>query len=131
MAFSTEIPNQKGPLTLDAAEAAVGIGTQTRGTLAQVSGIAAGFNLFTPTANATYHLVIRGQDAATGAPTNAFVDVICITAIAGWAHAVVTSTTTAGTPGARTYSNNAGSLKIVVATGGTWYIDIALTRFPA
>jgi hypothetical protein len=96
-----------------------------------VSGIAAGFDVFTPTTNATYHLVVRGQDAATGAATNAWVDVLVIHAATGWAPAVISSTTTVGTPGARTWSNNTGALKVVVATGTTWYVDVSLVYFPA
>jgi hypothetical protein len=140
MTFSTNSPNLAGAIgavsptsvTLPVGEAALTEGTATQGGLAQASGLGAGFNVFTPTANATYRLVIRGQDVASGAATNAWVDVVVIHAAAGWAPVTVTSTTTIGAPGARTYSNNAGAFKHVNATGGTtWYIDIALTRFPA
>lgn len=130
MTFTTEIPHLTA-LMLAAAENALTIGTQKIGTLGQVSGMAAGFNIFTPTTDATYQLVIRGQDAASGTPANAFVDVVDVTATgAGWVPAS-TQTNTLGTPGARTYSNNTGALKIVVANGTTWYLDVVVMRFPA
>lgn len=124
------VPSLKGPVTFDAAEDAFGYGTIKAGSLAQASGLSAGFDLFTPTTNCTYWLCLRGQDVASGAPTNAFLDVLQLTASTGWAPSA-TQTNTFGTPGARTYSNNAGALKIVVATGTTWYIDVYLLRFPA
>lgn len=118
-------------VTLSAGEDALAIDTKMIGALAQVSGIGAGFNIFTPTADCTYQLVVRGQDAATGAPTNAFLDLVEITATgAGWAP-VATAVNTFGAPGARTYTNNAGALKVVIPTGTTWYIDVVVIRFPA
>ena len=158
MAFTVEIPNLagspsltaltlSGPLsaasaditgdmsaatvTLSAGEDALAIDTKMIGALAQVSGGAMGFNIFTPTADCTYQLIIRGQDAATGTPTNAFEDLVEITAAgAGWAP-VATAVNTFGAPGARTYANTLGALSVAVATGATWYIDVIVLRFPA
>lgn len=137
MTFTVEFPNQIGSpsltaVTLAAGESALTIGTQKIGSIAQVSGNGAlGFNIFTPTTDATYYLVIRGQDAASGSPTNAFLDVVELTAIAGFAVTALGSTNTAGTPGARTYANATGALKITIALGGTYYIDVLSLRFPS
>lgn len=118
-------------LALAAGEAALTVGTKTIGVIAQVSGANIGFDLFSPASNATYHLVIRGQDATNGAPSSAFVDLVEITNVGGWAPLVTASKNTFGSPGARTYTNNAGALHLAVANGATWYIDITLIRFPA
>lgn len=100
--------------------------------IAQVSGLAAGFDTFTPTANVAYRLTVRGQDAASGTPTNAWLDELTVVSYSGTVTInVLHSSTLVGTPGARTWSNNAGALKLVVATGTTWYLDIAFLRFPA
>jgi len=136
MAFAVRLPNLAGALTgtslaLTVAEDALAVGTKRIGALAQVSGAAMGFNIFTPTTDCAYHLVIRGQDVATGSPSNAFLDTIELQAVAGWTHTVLHSTTLVGTPGARTYSNNTGALKVVVGSGTTWYIDVVVLRFPA
>lgn len=137
MTFTVTIPSLAGSpsltaLTLVASETALAIGTQKVGVIAQVSGNgAAGFNVFTPTTNATYYLVIRGQDVATGAPAAAFLDVVELTAVTGWAPTAVSSTNTVGTPGARTYANATGAFKITIAGASTYYIDLAIIRFPA
>ena len=136
MAFTVEIPNQTGSpsltaLTLAAGEAALTIGTKVIGALAQVSGIGAGFDVFTPTANCAYYLVIRGQDAASGSPSNAFLDILTLDVVGTWAPTVLSSTTLVGTPGARTWSKNSNALKVAVASGTTWYLDVTIIRFPA
>ena len=136
MAFTIKIPNLTGSpsltaLTLAAAEDALSIGTKAIGALAQVSGAAVGFDLFTPTTNANYWLVIRGQDTATGAPTNSFLDIVELQTSTTWVITAITSTTQVGTPGARTYSKNSSAFKVVVANGTTWYIDVVVIRFPA
>lgn len=136
MTLIVTVPNLSGSptldaVTLDAGQAALTIGTQTHGTLAQVSGVAAGFDLFTPTSGATYYLVIRGQDAATGTPTNSFIDVVIVQSNGTVTPVTISSTTMLGTPGARTYSNNGGALKVALASGVTWYLDLAVLRFPA
>lgn len=95
-----------------------------------LTGSGAGFDLFTPTQNATYYLILRGQDVASGAPSNGFVDVLVLISNGTVTPTVISSTTVVGTPGARTYSNNAGKLKIAVASGTTWYVDAMYFRFP-
>jgi hypothetical protein len=107
------------------------IGTTAVPPFAQLSGLSAGFDLFTPTQNATYYLIVRGQDAASGAPSNGFVDVLLAYSTGTVVPTVITSTTFVGTPGARTYSNNSGALKIALANGITWYIDMITLKFPA
>ena len=132
MTIRTRIPNlSQASAAFDASETAVGIDTKDLGALAQVSGGAMGFDVFTPTANATYYLILRGQDAASGAPTNGFVDVLIVLGAATVTWTVLSSTTVVGTPGARTYCNNFGVLNLAVATGTTWYVDMTLLRFPA
>lgn len=132
MTFTVGFPNllASGSLAITAGETALTIGTTHFGTIAQVSGIGAGFNLFAPTAGLNYRLVISGKDAADGAaPTNAFIDVLQLNGTLGWVPTVLSSTNTLGAPGARTYTNNAASLKIAVATGITWYVDVIVERF--
>lgn len=127
----TTIPDLTGPLSLDAGEDAIGIGTKKIGALAQVSGAALGFDLCTPTADCTYTLEIRVQDVATGTPTNVGVDTVRLTATGVWAP-VSSSVTTLGAPGARTYTKNGSALKVAIAGAGTWYADIVVqARFPA
>lgn len=117
-------------LAITTGEAVLAIGGVNRGALAQVSGLSAGFNIFTPTANLNYHLVISGKDASDGnTPSNAFIDVVDLNGAAGFTPVASVSANTLGTPGARTYSNATGALKIVVASGTTWYVDVAVTRF--
>jgi hypothetical protein len=133
----TQIPNLDGPLngttlTLDAGETAVTAGTKITGALAQVSGAALGFDLFTPTANCTYLLAIRVQNVATSNPSHCTVDLVTLTTVGTWAPTkMVASVTNVGTC-ATTYTNNSGALKLAVATGTTWYADVSiLARFPA
>ncbi|MBW7935373.1 MAG: hypothetical protein H3C62_17550 [Gemmatimonadaceae bacterium] len=128
----SRFPNLGGPLDLDAAENAVGVGTKASGALAQVSGAALGFDLFTPTADGTYVLLVRVQDVASGSPSHCTVDIVTLTAIGGWAPTkMVTSVTNVGTC-ATTYSNNSGALRLAVGSGVTWYADVViLARFPA
>lgn len=99
--------------------------------LGQVSGNAAGFNLFTPTAYLTYRLLIAGKDAADGNfPSNAFIDEVVFNATPGWT--VPTpwhSQSVLGTPGGRTYTNATGAFHIALASGSTWYIDVVSIRF--
>jgi hypothetical protein len=138
MTFSTTIPNLTGDIaptsvTLPAGEAVLAVGTERTGALAQASGAAAGFNVLSPTANCAYRVVLRGQDSATGTPTNAFLDELTVVSYgATAAFNVLHSTTLVGTPGARTYSNNSGALKIALANGTVWYVDVTvISRFPA
>jgi len=73
---------------------------------------------------------VSGKDASDGgSPSNAFIDIVVFQGQATLAPVAVSSTPTIGTPGARTYSNNTGSLKIAIATGATWYIDTRVIRF--
>jgi hypothetical protein len=117
-------------LTVAAGEGTYAQGNVKEGGLAQQSGPAAGFNILTPSNNSTYYLLISGKDVADGSgPSNAFLDVIVFGSQAGWTHAVLSSTTVKGTPGARTYLNAAGNLRIVVGNGATWYIDVKLFKF--
>lgn len=129
----TDLPNLKGPLTLDAGERAVGMGTAAMGALAQISGAALGFDLFTPTADCTYLLAIRVQDVASGSPSHVTVDLVTLTSVGpAWAPAkVAPSVTNVGTC-ATTYTKNGSALQLAVATGTTWYVDVVvLARFPA
>lgn len=130
--MSTALPNQRGPFVLDAAEAALTIGTKVSGALAQVTVTAVGTDLFTPTANCTYVLAIRTQDVASGSPSHCTVDVVTLTTVGTWApNKMVTSVTNVGTC-ATTYSKNASALKLAVGSGITWYVDVVvLARFPA
>lgn len=132
MAQRTDLPNLKGPLTLDAGERAVGMGTAAMGALAQISGAALGFDLFTPTADCTYLLAIRVQDVASGSPNHVTVDLVTLTAVGTWAPAkMAASVTNVGTC-ATTYTKNGSALQLAVATGTTWYVDVVvLSRFPA
>jgi hypothetical protein len=98
----------------------------------QVSGNNIGFDLFTPTANLTYRLLIAGKDVTDGnPPNNAFIDEVVFNATGGgWT--VPTpwhSQTVVGAPGARTYTNATGKLHIAIANGITWYIDIVSIKF--
>lgn len=116
-----------------AAEDAAAFGTKTVGAFAQVNGGAIGFNVFTPTADVAYRLFVRGQDAASGAPSNGWLDELTVVKYAGTVTInVLHSTTLVGAPGARTWSDDGGgALKLVVANGTTWYIDVVVIRFPA
>lgn len=117
-------------LNITAGDAVTKVGTAHTGTIAQVSGINAGFDLFTPVANLTYHLLVAGKDAADGTgPSNAFLDEIVFNATAGYTVTTWHSGNVLGTPGARTYTNNAGKLHIAIANGSTWYIDMMSIRF--
>ena len=118
-------------LTVAAGQATIVQGNIKRGGLAQQTGVGAvGFNIFTPASNVAYDLLISIKDAADGSPpTNACLDNVRLLNIAGWAPVVVTSSAVAGALGARTYSNNVGVLKVVVAGAGTVYVDIADTKF--
>jgi hypothetical protein len=136
MTFTVSFPNMVGSpsltaLTLAAGETALAIGNTKLGAIAQVSGTNAGFNLFTPTLNLSYYLVIAGKNVADGSPpTVAFEDVIVFNAAAGWAPVVLSSSSVVGAPGARTYTNSTGSLHIATAGGAvTWRVDIDVTRF--
>ena len=132
MSQRTRIPLLAGPLMLDAGEQAVGIGTAAIGALAQISGAALGFDLFTPTADCTYLLAIRVQDVASGSPNHVTVDLVTLTAVGTWAPAkMAASVTNVGTC-ATTSSKNGSALNLAVATGVTWYVDVVvLARFPA
>lgn len=126
MAFTVSFPAQ-----IPASQSAFTIDTKTLGALAQVSGSAVGFDLFTPTANCTYLLAIRVQDAATGAPTNCTTDLVVVTTVGTWVPTKMAASVTTGTC-ATTYSKNSSALKLAVATGTTWYVDVViLARFPA
>lgn len=105
-------------------------GTSVGGGLAQQSGGAVGFNILTPTADyGSYLVLVAGKDAATGgAPSNAWLDQVVFNATSGWAPTAISSTTTLGSPGARTYSNATGTLHLAVASGTTWYVDLFITK---
>ncbi len=96
----------------------------TRGTFPQYSGPALGFDTFTPTNGVMYDIIVFGKDA-TGIPANAYIDKLTVFGAAAVTWTVLSSTTLVGAPAARTYSNNAGKLKIAHAAGATWYADIA------
>jgi hypothetical protein len=113
-----------------AGETAIQSGNMKLGGSAQVNGNAVGFNIVTLAGAFQYRIVISGKDASDGsAPANTFLDVVVLNAGAAWVPITVSSTTVKGAPGARTYSNNIGVLKIVIASGTTWYIDSIVTRF--
>ncbi len=101
------------------------------GGLAQQSGLAAGFSIFTPSSDAgVYRLLITGKDASTGGtPSNVWYDEVVLVPTAGWAPVVVSSTTVVGTPGGRTYTNSTGALQVAVASGTVWYVDVCLVKF--
>lgn len=125
MAPVTKLP------ALASAEDALTWASKTAGALAQVSGAAAGFDVFTPTANCTYLLSVRVQDVATGAPTNAAHDLLLLTVTGTWTVTTINHTATVGTC-ATTWTKNASAVKLAVATGVTWYVDVVvLARFPA
>lgn len=137
MGMTSTIPNLSGTvvldaLTLDAGETPLAIGTIKHGALAQVSGAGAGYDLFTPTTDCTYVLLIRVQDVATGTPAHCTVDVVTLTTTGTWAPTkMVTSVTNVGTC-ATTYTKNASALRLAVGSGTTWYADVVvLARFPA
>lgn len=107
--------------------------TKTWG-VAQQSGLGAGFNIFTPASDyGQYAITVSGKDAATGlAPSNAFVDKITLNALAGtFSVATAWSTNTVGSPGSRTYTNATGALRVAVASGTTWYVDLFITKMDA
>ena len=115
-------------LTVAAGVGAITVGTQQIGAIAQVTVLAAGTDLFTPTANATYTLRIRVQDAATGAPTNVTYDEVELTATGVWAPVKLIASTTVGVC-ATTYTKNGNALRLAIGTGVTWYADIEVLRF--
>lgn len=95
---------------------------------AQITTIAAGSDLFTPTTGVMYSIKVFGKDISSGAPTNSFVDEIIVYSNGTVTITVLHSTTTNGAPGARTYSNNGGALKLAIGSGVTWYIDLVVLR---
>ncbi len=102
--------------------------------IAQQSGLGAGFNIFTPVADyGTYVLLVAGKDAPTGsAPSNGFIDTVVFNCLATtFTPAVAWSATTVGAPGARTYTNSTGTLRVAIATGTTWYVDLWITKVDA
>lgn len=106
----------------------VSMGNITVGGQAQQSIVSTGANIFTPVSG-TYFLIISGKDAADGsAPSNAFCDTVIVTAQVALVPINVNDSTTIGAPGARTYSNNSGALKLAVATGSTWRIDLYVIK---
>lgn len=119
-------------VTLTGGEAAQLVEGVRYGALAQVSGGGAGFDIFTPQANVQYELRIAGKDVTNGnAPNNSYIDTVPICKNGPTVQiGTITSRTVVGAPGARTYSNNAGKLKVAHASGTTWYVDVAITRFP-
>lgn len=118
-------------LTVTGGETAVTVGTQKWGTIAQVTVLAAGTDLFTPTTDCTYILRIRVQDVATGTPANETTDIVTLTATGVWAPTkMVASVTNLGTC-ATTYTKNGSALRLAVGSGVTWYADIEVLRFPA
>jgi len=114
-----------------AAGDSVKVGNVVYGGTNQQFGTGSGFNFFTPTGNgAAYYLIINGKDVADGtSPNNSFMDVMIFQNQASPVYNVITSTTTKGSPGARTYSTNAGSVRIAIANGTNWYVDTAATKF--
>lgn len=112
-------------LTIDTTNSNLLTNKINRGVIS-ISGAAIGFDIFQPVVGVMYHLLIFGKDAAS--PSNGFIDEItCMNPAAAVTKTVLHSTTLVGAPGARTYSDNAGKLKIAVASGATWYLDIAAT----
>jgi hypothetical protein len=109
----------------------VKVGNVVYGGTNQQFGTGSGFNFFTPTGNgAAYYLIINGKDVADGtSPNNSFMDVMIFQNQASPVYNVITSTTTKGSPGARTYSTSAGSVRIAIANGTNWYVDTAATKF--
>lgn len=95
---------------------------------------ALGSDLWNPgTTPNIYKVTIVSKDTADGTiPNNAFMDELtCYVTVAGPPtvnFTVRTSWTIIGTPGARTYSNNNGALKLAIATGTTWYVDLFIVK---
>lgn len=121
-----------GELITSVGVTAIKSGNAQFGGLTQSSGIAAGFNIYNPgtTSHGNYYLVISGKDAADSAgATNSFIDVVVFYNSSGWAPSTVSSTSTKGSPPARTYTNSTGILHIALASGTTWYIDVKIIQF--
>lgn len=116
-------------LTVTAGEAGLIGGNVKQGFFGQFIGATPVF-LLTPTNLSQYYLVISGKDTTDGTTySNAFVDVVAFGAIASWTPHVISSTTTVGAPGARTYTNSTGTLKVAIASGTTWWIDLIDLKF--
>jgi hypothetical protein len=110
-------------------------GNTTSWGVAQQNGLSAGFNIFTPASDyGSYLLVVAGKDAATGlGASNGFLDQVVFNSDAGTLPIItaVSSTSTIGTPGARTYTVSSGALHLAVASGMTWYVDLFITKLDA
>lgn len=112
-------------LTIDTTNGALKSDNINRRTVSS-SGAALGFEILQPLPNVMYEVTVFGKDAS-GTPTNGFIDKLTVYGGVAATFTVLSSTTLVGAPGARTYSNSAGKLNLAVASGATWYIDLALT----
>jgi hypothetical protein len=113
-----------------ATDTAVTVGNIAYGGITQQFGTGSGFNFFTPVGSGSaYQLIINGKDTADGTtPSNAFMDIVVFQNQPSPIYNVLVSTVTAGAPGARTYSTDAGNVRIAVASGTNWYVDAAVTK---
>jgi hypothetical protein len=116
-------------LITGATGAALATGTMQIGGNTQATGTGAGINLFTlPANNGTLIVFVAGKDAS-GSPSNAFLDIVVVNSsgATGTPHAV-TSTTTVGSPGARTYTDVTGNFRLAIASGINWWIDFSVMQ---
>ena len=119
-----------GPSSLSASQTAIAIGNIYIGGLAQITGAGAGFDIYTPDSNTIEKVIVFGKGNSDGStPTVAFVDEFYVLNGPPVSFTTPVATTVIGSPGARTYSNNAGHLHIAIASGSaSWWIDVVIIR---